>query len=154
MEVPFDPRDLLKNELAAEAIRSFGALRLRVTGSSMLPAVRPDDVLLIRQCGIEAAAQGDIVVYLRQRRLFAHRVTARSGARLVTQGDAVAEPDFPVAADELLGKVVRIERRGNAVRNASKTTLPARIAAALFRRSAMAGRLFTRLQGAHSRADL
>src|SRR5690349_6956141 len=96
METPFNPRDLSKNELAAEAIRSFGELRLRVTGSSMLPAVRPNDVLLIRHCRSEEAGPGDIVLYLRQRRLFAHRVISRSAARLVTQGDGIAEPDLPV----------------------------------------------------------
>jgi hypothetical protein len=154
METLFDARDLSKNELAAEAIRSFGALRLRVTGSSMLPAVRPDDLLLIRHCRIEEAGPGDIVLYIRQRRLFAHRVISRSAARLVTQGDGVAEPDLPVTAHELLGKVTRVMRRGNTIRHESKPTLPARMAAVLFRRSASAGRVFTRLQSLQGRAGL
>jgi hypothetical protein len=154
METLFDARDLSKNELAAEAIRSFGALRLRVTGSSMLPAVRPDDLLLIRHCRIEEAGPGDIVLYIRQRRLFAHRVISRSAARLVTQGDGVAEPDLPVTAHELLGKVTRVMRRGNTIRHESKPTLPARMAAVLFRRSASAGRFFIRLQGLQRSAGL
>ena len=154
MEAPFDPRDLSKNELAAEAIRSFGALNLRVTGSSMLPAVRPDDVLLIRHCLIEDAGPGDIVLYLRQRRLIAHRVISRSGARLVTQGDGLAEADVPVTAHELLGKVIRVIRRGKTVHHESKPGLPARMAAVLFRRSTSAGRLFIRLQGLQGRAGL
>lgn len=154
METLFDPRDLSKNELAAEAIRCFGALRLRVAGSSMLPAVRPDDVLLVRQCRIEEAGPGDIVLYMRQRRLFAHRVISRSGARLVTQGDGMAEPDLAVTAHALLGKVIRVTRRGKTVRHDSRPTLPARMAAALFRRSASAGRVFTRLQGLRGRASL
>lgn len=154
METLFDPRDLSKNELAAEAIRSFGELRLRVTGSSMLPAVRPNDVLLIRHCRSEATGPGDIVLYIRQRRLFAHRVISRSGSRLVTQGDGIAEPDVPVTANELLGKVIRVMRRGNTICHESKPTLPGRMAAVLFRRSASAGRVFTRLQGLHGRAGL
>ena len=151
MESPFDPRDLSKNELAAAAIRSFGELRLRVTGSSMLPAVRPNDVLLIRRCRSEEAGPGDIVLYLRQRRLFAHRVISRSAALLVTQGDGLAEPDLPLTANELLGKVIRIMRRGKIIRHESKLTLPARMAASLFRRSASAGRLFARLQDLRGR---
>lgn len=154
METLFDPRDLSKNELAAEVIRSFGELRLRVTGSSMLPAIRPDDVLLIRRCCIEEAGPGDIVLTIRQRRLFAHRVISRSAAQLATQGDGVAEPDLPVAANELLGKVVRVMRQGKTICHQSKPTLPARMAAVLFRRSASAGRVFTRLQGLHGRAGL
>ncbi len=82
MQPMSDPRDLSKNELAAQALRSFGELRLCVTGSSMLPAVRPDDQLLIRHCRIEEAGQDDIVLFIRQRRLFAHRVVARSAAHL------------------------------------------------------------------------
>ena len=152
MEARSDPRDLSKNELAAETIRSFDRLRLRVTGSSMLPAMRPDDVLLIHHCTIDEASEGDVVLYIRQRRLFAHRVISRSAAHLVTQGDGLTQPDLPVTADELLGRVVRVMRRGRSVRHASKPSLPARMAAALFRRSAIAGRVFTRLQGLHGRA--
>lgn len=154
MESLFDAGDLSKNELAAAAVRSFGELRLRVTGSSMLPAVRPDDVLLIRHCRIERASPGDVVLFIRHRRLFAHRVISRSDASLVTQGDGIAEPDPPVTADELLGKVIRITRRGKTILHESKLTLPARMAAALFRRSATASRIFTRLQGLRSRARL
>lgn len=154
MEALFDPRALSTNELSAEAIRSFGELRLRVTGSSMLPAVRPNDVLLIRRCLIEEAGPGDIVLYLRQRRLFAHRVVSRAAAQLLTQGDGMAAADVPVAAHELLGKVMRVMRRGKAVRHEPNSTLPARLAAALFRRSASAGRIFTRLQGLNGRAGL
>jgi hypothetical protein len=152
MEAPFDLHDLSKNELAAEAIRSFGKLRLRVTGSSMLPAVRPDDVLLIRHCTIEETNPGDIVLYIRQRRLFAHRVISRSAERLVTQGDSVAEADLPLTAHELLGKVIRIMRRGKTIHHEAKPSLPARMAAILFRRSANAGRVFARLQGLPGRA--
>jgi hypothetical protein len=147
MEALFDPRELSKNELAAEALRSFGELHLRVTGSSMLPAVRPDDKLLIRSCRIEEAGHGDIVLFIRHRRLFAHRVVARCAGHLITQGDGLAEPDHPVAAHELLGKVTRVTRWGKTIVHDSKPGWPARMAAALFRRSAIAGLLFTRLHG-------
>ena len=143
----FDARHLSKNELAAEALRSFGELRLRVTGSSMLPAVRPDDKLVIRHCPIEETAHDDIVLFIRHRRLFAHRVVGRCAAHLVTQGDGLAEPDHPVAAHELLGKVTRVIRRGKTIVHESKPGWPARMAAALFRRSAIAALLFTRLHG-------
>lgn len=154
MEMPFDPRELSKNELAAEAIRSFGALRLRVTGSSMLPAVRTDDVLLIRHCRIDEAGPGDIVLYIRQRRLFAHRVISRSAAQLVAQGDGIAEPDLPVTANELLGIVIRVMRRGKTICHEPKPALPARMAAVLLRRSVSASRVLARLQVWWSRAGL
>lgn len=152
MEPPFDPRDLSRNELAAAAIRSFGELRLRVTGSSMLPALQPEDVLHIRHCSCDDAGPGDIILYMRERRLFAHRVVSRSGAQLVTQGDALAQPDLPVTAAEVLGKIVRVLRRERVVGHESRQVWPARIAAFLFRHASGVGRLFIRLQGLPSRA--
>ena len=154
MEALCDPKDLPKNELAAEVVRRFGELRLRVNGSSMLPAIRPDDLLLIRHCRIEQAGPGDVVLYIRHRRLFAHRVISRSGTWLVTQGDGVPQADAPVTADELLGKVIRVVRRGETVGQESKPTLSARMAATLFRSSATAGRLFMLLHGLQRRASL
>jgi hypothetical protein len=160
--MPFEPPELAKIALASEALLTlasealltFGELRLRVSGSSMLPAVRPDDVLLIRRCRFEEAEPGDIVLYLRRRRLFVHRVLSRSDGQLVAQGDGLAEPDPPISKAELLGKVVRVTRRGRVVRHQSEPGFPARLAAMLFRRSALAGRVFIRLQGLHSRAGL
>jgi len=40
-------RETLGCELAAEVLRSSGRLRLRATGTSMLPAVWPGDVLSV-----------------------------------------------------------------------------------------------------------
>jgi hypothetical protein len=152
MEALSGPHDLTKNELAAEAVRCFGELRLRVTGSSMLPTVRAGDELLIHHCSVGRTNVGDIVLFMRRRRLFAHRVVSRSGACIVTQGDGVAEPDPPVTAGEFLGKVIRLTRHGKIVRHESRPTLQTRVATTLFRRSATAGRLFTLLQRLPHRA--
>ena len=159
--MPDQPEELVagglasgKNELAAQVLRSAGRLRLAVAGSSMLPAIRPNDILLIRRCPMEAAGVGDIVLFTRDRRLFAHRVVARSPCTLVTQGDAVAQPDAPVGRSELLGRVVRIVRRGQALRLRPRRSLRNRLAAGLFRRSARAGRWFTRLDRLRGRMGL
>lgn len=158
--MPSQPSQLLsaaleagRNELAAASLRSHGRLRLAVTGSSMLPAVRPGDVLMIRACDPAAACIGDIVAYTRDGRLFVHRVVGRAGAAFITQGDALPFADPPVAAGELLGRVIKVVRRGRAFRPTTLLPFPARIAANVFRRSARAARIFTRLDGlAWSRA--
>ena len=83
-------------ELAAQMLRSFGKLRLRATGSSMLPAVWPGDVLSVCSHAAAEALPGDIVLFGREGRLFAHRVVekrdtghgtrdTRSGARGAVQ---------------------------------------------------------------------
>ncbi|MEP7261505.1 MAG: S24/S26 family peptidase [Usitatibacter sp.] len=136
-----------RNELAAASLRSHGRLRLAVTGTSMLPAVRPRDVLMIRACASDAVCIGDIVAYARDGRLFVHRVVGRAGVAFIAQGDALPFADPPVAARELLGRVVKVVRRGRAFRPALQPPLVARLAASLFRRSARAGRLFTRIDG-------
>lgn len=136
--------ELLASELAAASLRRHGKLRLRVTGSSMLPTICPQDILLVRRCPIEAAAEGEIVLFTRHRRLFAHRVTARRGERLLTQGDGNGQADAPVDAAEFLGKVVRVVGGVRSTRPRSRLTWAARAAAAVFRRSALAGRMFTR----------
>jgi hypothetical protein len=136
----------LKNELAAEVLVLFGSLRLRVTGTSMLPLVQPGDFIQVSRCAIQDVRAGDLVLFIRQRRLFAHRVVARCGGSLVAQGDTLHNPDPVVTAAELLGKVERIERQGRAWRPQGGRGWPARIAAAVFRSSPLACRAFTRLQ--------
>ena len=105
-----------KNELAAALVRSVGRLRLAVVGSSMLPAIRPRDLLLVRRCGIQSTRVGDVVLFTRDSRLFAHRVIASDGSRLVTRGDALDSPDAPIGSAELLGRVERVVRRGRVYR--------------------------------------
>lgn len=136
-----------KNELAAALVRSVGRLRLAVVGSSMLPAIRPRDLLLIRRCSLERARVGDVVLFARGARLFVHRVVAAGEASLLTCGDALGAPDAPVGPSELLGRVERVVRRGRVMR----TPRPARLASGVFRRSARAGRLLTRLDAWRAR---
>lgn len=133
-------RGLLANELAAAVLRASGRLRIGAAGSSMLPAVRPSDVLLVRRVELERARVGDIVLYRRGRRLFAHRVVRSLPGRLVTRGDALPGDDPPVGPAELLGRVLRVVRRGRALRPPGR-----RAASAIFERSVRAGRWYERL---------
>jgi signal peptidase I len=105
-----------KNELAAALVRSVGRLRLAVVGSSMLPAIRPRDLLLVRRCGVQSTRVGDVVLFTRDSRLFAHRVISSDGSRLVTRGDALDMADAPIGGAELLGRVERVVRRGRVYR--------------------------------------
>lgn len=134
------------NELAAQTLAAFGALTLRVTGSSMLPVVQPGDELRIRRCPLDHARVGDVVLFARGRTLFAHRVVRRGTEMLVTRGDSLAADDAPVAAHEFLGKVEHVERRGRTVALRAQPGWGARLASVLFSRSTLAARLFCRLQ--------
>ena len=107
-----DPRNELKRGLFLEVLRSFGAARLAVTGTSMLPAIWPGDVLEVRRQGVGDAQRGDVVLFRRDGRLVAHRVVERldreSGNLLVTRGDRQRATDPPFSSEALLGRVTRV----------------------------------------------
>ena len=133
----------LKCELASDVLRSSGALRLQVTGWSMLPALWPGDTIQIERAAADDVSTGDIVLFGRDRRLFVHRVIeVISGARLSTRGDAMPTADPVVTSDELLGRVTLVERNGKSFIPRQNVGLAGRIAAGLFSRSAIAARVF------------
>ena len=102
--------------LMADALRAFGAARLRVLGGSMQPAIRPRDILVVAGCRVDDLRPREVVLFARDGRLTAHRVidvAIRAGRRvLVTRGDALWTADAPVDAADLLGRVVAVVRRG------------------------------------------
>jgi signal peptidase I len=140
----------LKCELAGEVLRSSGRLRLRVTGWSMLPAIFPGDTLVIERASSESVGKGDIVLFHRDRRMFVHRVSGKSGSarnlQIVTQGDGMPNPDPPVSGSQLLGKVSFVVRDGRCLEPAKSPNFPMRAVAAMVRRSSSAARV---LVGVH-----
>jgi len=106
----------VKCELLAETLRLHGRARLRVQGSSMLPSLRPGDVLRVERRRPAEVAAGTIILYSREQRLFAHRVLRKEDSggdsTLLVRGDRLPRPDPPVLPDELLGEVTWVERGG------------------------------------------
>lgn len=126
--------------LAQEVLSEFGQLRIRVTGSSMLPTVLPGDILSFRTCQPDSLAPGGIVLIRRDGRLFAHRLLARTPDGLLTQGDSLPQPDPSTPAADFLGVLVAQQRVG---RDIPVSTAP-RFGRWLMRHSALARRLFLR----------
>ena len=102
--------------LAGDVVRTFGEVRLRVFGTSMVPSVLPGDLISVQRAGISEISIGEIVLYTRAERLFAHRVVAHHGGpehlRLITRGDRLRRNDPPVTSNELLGRVISVVRGG------------------------------------------
>jgi hypothetical protein len=138
-----------KCEIAAETLRSFGSVRLRVTGHSMLPIIWPGDTLVVDQRGFAEIIPGDIILYSRHKRLVVHRVLrvldALEDPRLLTQGDALPNPDAPVFPSELLGRVGKIIREGRDAWTPAIPTAATRWVARILRRSASLSRLLVYL---------
>ncbi len=115
MEGQAELRDAVKRSLVADVARSFGWVRLKVTGTSMLPAVFPGDVLTVSRCSGAELCAGQIVLCFRDGALVAHRLVRKSGSQFITRGDSLYNFDRPFQEDEILGRVVTIVRDGRLV---------------------------------------
>jgi len=99
-------------ELASELLRRGEPLRIKARGGSMIPFILDGDMVLIGPAANSEILVGDVICYeISPGRLFLHRVIRRDGERFVTKGDALAFTDV-VFPDQVLGRVVAIERRG------------------------------------------
>lgn len=102
--------------LAAEVVRTFGTVCLRVLGTSMVPSILPGDLISVQRVGVSEVSKGEIVLWSREGRLFAHRVVACAGSLekplLITRGDRIRHNDPPVSPNQLLGRVTSIQSNG------------------------------------------
>src|SRR5437868_69272 len=119
-------RDKTGCSLAAQTLRSWGVLKLRATGLSMLPTLWPGDLLTIKSHEPEHVEARDIVLFMRRGRFFIHRVLSKrltgQSAVLITRGDCMYKDDPPVRSGELLGKVTEVRRGGSVFVPASRVS--------------------------------
>jgi hypothetical protein len=93
-------------------------VRFQATGSSMHPTIRHQDVVTVAAADASAIKEGDIVLYRLDQRVIAHRVirierTAEGRVvRVALRGDWADLPDLPVEPDQILGRVVAVDRKG------------------------------------------
>jgi signal peptidase I len=144
MNITRDPHIAAKCDLTVEIIRQFGEVRLKVTGTSMLPAVWPGDVLTIRQRDPTDLVPGRIVLCYRNQIFVVHRFVGHRGKTLITRGDALIYEDPPFGGDQVLGEVISIQRDGCRV-----DSLPAcwnRVGSWVVQRSEICTRIFLGLR--------
>jgi len=97
----------------------FGTGVAVVMSGSMSPALEVGDLVIIRERDLYEV--GDVVVYQSGARLIVHRIIAREGDWITTQGDANNVSDAPIEISSVKGKVIaHVPRLGHAV-NALKT---------------------------------
>jgi len=92
-------------------------LRFRAGGHSMGAAVRDGERVTVAPVDARDVAIGDIVLCQTWRGPLAHRVqrverAAAGAVRFVLRGDASFEDDRAIAAGQLLGRLVSVERNG------------------------------------------
>ncbi len=107
------PRDL--PELAAEMLRVGNKLHIRAQGWSMYPFIKHGDIIEVEPVEISATQVGDVVLCrYGAGRLVAHRVVGVNredgGVALVVKGDWTPRADPLVYPEQVLGRVVAVER--------------------------------------------
>ncbi len=101
--------------LIAETLRAGRRIKIRALGISMMPAIWPGDTLVIEPVPVGSLKVGQVVVFTRENRIFAHRLLEKHETALITRGDHMAGNDPEVRCDEYLGAVSRAERCGKSV---------------------------------------
>jgi signal peptidase I len=106
-------------EQARQLLSRSLPVELRMSGSSMRPAIEDGDVVTIEPIADEPVRQGDIVLYhSRFDTAVIHRVIRvdKSAERaILTRGDSAAQNDLPVSIHRVLGRVKLVERAGERI---------------------------------------
>jgi len=111
----------------------------------MLPAIRPGDVLTVKRHRSDELEPGQVILYSRNGRLTAHRIIKLPLGFVLTQGDSLPTLDPPVNTQEVVGRVVSIQRNGRSFN--PRQSLWQAAAAGVMRRSERCKRLYLRLSG-------
>jgi signal peptidase len=118
----------------------------------MYPAIRDGEAVRVEPIGSHEIRRGDILLYQSERGVTAHRVVGvkeDDGGRVFTlRGDALAMCDAPVRAEQVLGRLVAVERKGREVRLVGRRAgigRGARVCVAYLKRGLRSGFDFLRL---------
>lgn len=143
--------------LVSEAVRKTGRVRLCVSGTSMVPAMRPGDLITVERATTGEISPGEVVVFARAERLVVHRVKAvvvgpaaadTGNSRellLTTRGDRSRRNDPMVSSSELLGRVTQIERGNRCAQVQTKLSAKEQMISRLLRTSDRATSLYLRV---------
>jgi len=103
---------------AREAWRTAGAteaLRVMVTSDSMRPLLRGGDVVVVQSTDPHAVQPGAVLVVQRGGEWITHRLLAVDERGWHTHGDNTRYGDEAVSADQIVGRVIAIERGGQTI---------------------------------------
>jgi hypothetical protein len=98
--------------LLRDTLKAFGAVQLRVTGNSMIPAILAGEVVRVADAAERPPRFGDVVLVALPEGLRLHRLVWVRRSRLRTKGDSTHVFDRPHSPDDALGTVVGVEREG------------------------------------------
>ena len=77
-----------------------------ITSSSMWPALKQGDLVLIKGVDKEELGIGDVVVYSNEKGFTIHRIVKLNEKTLITKGDANNVNDNPIKYEQVVGRIV------------------------------------------------
>jgi signal peptidase I len=118
-EATLETPDFLEH--ARQVLSKSLPVEMRMSGSSMRPAIEDGDIITIEPASVSPLRAGDIILYqTRYDTAVIHRVIRiERGSRersVVTRGDAASQNDLPVPMHRVLGRVKLVERAGERIK--------------------------------------
>ena len=118
-------------ELISDLLANGLKVKFRAPGYSMYPTILHEDVITVEPIRPEVVQVGDIVLYRNENSVIAHRVIKIENKSsihtdsqssvispqsfFILRGDARPACDDPINAEQILGKVVSVERNGRCI---------------------------------------
>ncbi|MDG5800999.1 signal peptidase I [Marinilabiliaceae bacterium ANBcel2] len=91
-----------------ELISKGKTVQVKVEGMSMFPFLLGKDVVKIKQVNKKSLKRGDVVLFIRDEQLIAHRILKVNKSSIITRGDGNLKQDYPIEKDKIKGKVISI----------------------------------------------
>lgn len=114
-------------DVSTELLRAGYSIRFRPGGHSMHPTIRDGEAVTVEPVNALAVKRGDILLYQTERGVIAHRVRSikkngNAAKVFILRGDTSISCDEPVKADQILGKIISVERNGRKVDISSRVS--------------------------------
>jgi len=104
-------------DLSSQLLREGKSVRFRAPGRSMYPTIREGEAITVEPIVPSAVQVGDIILYHSGVSVIAHRVIRierkeTDALHFIMREDTWGTLDAPVDSQQILGKVVSVERAG------------------------------------------
>lgn len=83
---------------------------LKSQGTSMLPVLRPDDVLYFKKISFHTIKLNDFLIIKKGDRIFTHRLIYKKSNYIITKGDNNLTSDGKIHPRQIIGKVYQVKR--------------------------------------------
>lgn len=103
------------NDLVLDSSSLAANLRLEVITGSMAPFLNPGDKVLVQRAGSHDFQIGDLLVARRHGEFITHRLVKIGKNEYYTKGDRSLYLDPPLSKDNIIGRVIEIDRPGRIV---------------------------------------